>query len=145
MMFVFLFISLTSSEKILEYQFYKNFGQMFYDYSLNNQFGMNGIVSTKDTSDCISTDRGIYLAKENEVQLPSNAFQPTIFTLPSTFSIYLWAMVTGENTFNIFVRKLSADKFFLIKIKNEKFIQFQIAYGSDSGNISYNFNKIRND
>ena len=47
------------SQKWLEYRFSRDYGNYFFDYSLNGRYGTNG--DTKYNTFVISTDRGIYL------------------------------------------------------------------------------------
>jgi hypothetical protein len=106
---------------------------------------MNGNTKSKENTDSLSTDRGIYQGESDIVQLPSNEFQTALFTFPSTFSIYQWVMSTSQGTFSVFLRKLSETNFFIIKLKNGKFVQFKVVYGSkNSGYLEHTSSSSRN-
>lgn len=106
------------SEKILEYNFGKNFGQVFYDYSGNNNHAVNGESSLTVYKDTKPTDRGAFFARdiENCIKLPPNDLVTNGFFISPTFSIIIWAMVGNSYDYNIFYRH-SETFDYVIKIK----------------------------
>ena len=79
---------LVPGSKLVEYRFGVNFGQVFYDYSENSLYGINGVSSTTLTSDTLATDRGAYFAEGTEVvTFPPNDKSSINFLLPSQYSI----------------------------------------------------------
>jgi hypothetical protein len=88
------------SAKIAEYEFGINFGQAFYDYSGNGNYGVNGVSYAVDSYDAFLTDRGIYLPALSTacgVSLPSNDFVSKRLALPSTFSLISWVFIESSN------------------------------------------------
>ena len=87
-------LCLTVSSQILQYSFYKNFGQVFYDYSLNEFYGTNGQSTSIDNSDTTPTDRGAYFSEDNSlITLPLLSKSSTPLQLPGTYpsiSILIW-------------------------------------------------------
>lgn len=106
------------SEKILEYNFGKNFGQVFYDYSGNNNHAVNGESSLTVDQDTKPTDRGAFFARDTEncIKLPPNDLVTNGFFISPTFSIIIWAMVGNSYDYNIFYRH-SETFDYVIKIK----------------------------
>ena len=79
-----------SSQKVVEYKYYKNSGQLFYDYSGNGRHAINGIGTSITVEDVVPTDRGIYYAStKNQLTLPQ-------FTLTSPFSIMMWILIASN-------------------------------------------------
>jgi Concanavalin A-like lectin/glucanases superfamily len=82
------------SEVVLEYRFGLNFGQVFYDFSNNKNYAVNGINSSVDSLDTTVTDRGIYMDPNYcnyGITLPAND-QTSSISLSSTFSIISWVL-----------------------------------------------------
>lgn len=107
--------------KIVEYKFENNFGQIFYDFSGNNRYAVNGESSSTTIYDTKPTDRGAFFSKdsENRIKLPPNDIETSNFYLPSTFSIVMWVMVGNSYDYTIFSRYF--DEFNSItKIKSSK-------------------------
>ena len=106
-----------SATKLIEYQFYNNFGQIFHDYSDNNQYAVNGVDSTTTTKDTKPTDRGAYFAysSENYIFMPYNDVIQTYYTIPSSFSIIIWMNPEDSSIYYIFYRKcLTCSNYFYV-------------------------------
>ncbi|OMJ84345.1 hypothetical protein SteCoe_14570 [Stentor coeruleus] len=114
-----LIISLSLSEKILEYKFSKNFGQVFYDTSGNSRHAVNGESSLTTDYDTKPTDRGAYFAKdiENCIKLPPNDFIIENFYISPKFSIVMWIMVGSSYDYLLFFRYSTADDSHIMKLK----------------------------
>jgi hypothetical protein len=84
------------SATVLEYRFGLNFGQVFYDFSNNGHYAVNGLNSSIDSWDAPLTDRGLYMWSNycnNGVTLPPNDQTSSIsLSLPSSFSIISWVL-----------------------------------------------------
>ena len=104
---------------IVDYRFSNNIGQIFYDYSGNNNHAVNGESHLDKLSDISYSDRGIYFSNDKQVvRLPPNTLVTTGITLTSPFSIVLWFYIfeTSNNIISIYRRHLTTDlgKRFLI-------------------------------
>ena len=86
--FLFCFIRVISVE-LIEYKFGINFGQIFHDYSSNNNYAVNGISSLTTTLDTIATDRGAFFQGNNIITLPPNDMSASGLILGNTFTILL--------------------------------------------------------
>ena len=76
--------------KLMEYRFYRNYGQIFNDFSNNNLSAVNGDSSKTTTYDSMPTDRGAYFTGSSvEILLTPNDIATKNYILPSTFSIII--------------------------------------------------------
>ena len=76
---------------IIDYRFYNNIGQVFYDYSGNNLHAINGDSHLTQTNDVTYSDRGLYFSNDRQlVSLPPNTLITTGYTLTPPYSIILW-------------------------------------------------------
>ncbi|OMJ81599.1 hypothetical protein SteCoe_17909 [Stentor coeruleus] len=128
-------------EKILEYKFGTNFGQIFYDYSGKDMHAINGDYLNPDDYDTKPTDRGAFFSpdSENLITLPPNDIAPTNFILPSSFSIVFWILVGDSHDHSIFNR-IMLDNTSYINIKRqalEKKIWINLQYNNISRDSSY--------
>ena len=128
---------ISSATTLVEYQFYKNFGQIFQDYSGNNQYAVNGADSTSTTKDTTPTDRGAYFPSSGSViMMPYNDIVTTDFALPSSFSIITWILPHSGIDYYIFYRNCIAcsSYFYLSRDASLKEIQARMVQGVfDSG------------
>jgi Concanavalin A-like lectin/glucanases superfamily len=120
---------LSSASKILEYRFGLTFGQIFYDFSGNGRYAVNGFNSSVDYFDSKSTDRGIYLIAESYVTLPSNNIVSAMTPLTSTFSLVTWLMILNGGQLEL-IHLYSGSKEFWIRIYGNPLLSY--FYGSDS-------------
>jgi hypothetical protein len=86
------------SNKLVEYKFGINYGQVFFDYSLNGLNAVNGDSSKSNNLDTTATDRGAFFRdNKNIISLPPNDWNTSSFLLPSTFTINIWGYFTTIN------------------------------------------------
>ena len=115
MFLISILLQVTIGAKLVEYKFYKNYGQIFYDFSGNSRHGVNGIGTNVDSDDVICTDRGaLFTATSDKVIVPPNNVDSRSFELPSTSSIVFWRKWIPESSkinFSIFYRKF--DQFYI--------------------------------
>ena len=114
LIFLLSLFSCTSSSLLLEYRFGYNYGQVFRDFTENLYCGVNGLDSSTATYDTIATDRGSYfLSSLSYITLPDNS-DCTGFTLSSTFSVFMWIIVTQDSDFSIFQRFGDSSSYFTL-------------------------------
>lgn len=83
-----------SQGKVLEYRFSINFGEVFHDYSKNNNHAVNGESSLTKVSNSWPTDRGAYFdGTKTYILAPPNNKQSNPLTFSSTTSVVFWAFV----------------------------------------------------
>ena len=84
-------VLLASSEIILEYRLSENYGQIIYDYSLNQRHAINGFNESIDSKDCLSTDRGLYF-KDNysALRFPINTYSNLVEHLSIPYEMIFW-------------------------------------------------------
>ena len=95
---------------IVDYRFYNNIGQVFYDYSGNNYHAVNGETHLNQVNDVAYSDRGIYFSNNYQiVNLPPNTLITTGYTLQSPFSVILWfySMETSSKEIGLYRRYLT--------------------------------------
>lgn len=68
MLALLLFIFISSSQKIVEYKFWKKYGKVIFDYSLQKRHATNGhnLANTNDES--VITDRGVFLVDHQSLK-----------------------------------------------------------------------------
>jgi hypothetical protein len=75
-----IFSSLTLAAKWVEYKFNKDYGNYFFDYSLNGRYGVNG--NSNLDSKVISVDRGIFMKYGTSyITITKSGLFPSIFTV----------------------------------------------------------------
>ena len=90
-----LLVLLAQSSKIVEYRFYKNYGQVFFDYSGNFNHAVNGQDINTTNLDVMSCDRGIFFNDNTQkITLPPNNASLDSITFSQTFTILFWVMPT---------------------------------------------------
>lgn len=87
----FLRISLAMSLKWVEYLFNRDYGELFFDYSLNSRYGSNG--GSNPETKVTSTDRGIYF-KSSQSFVTINP----VGSFPSTFTASSWLLSEDSAT-----------------------------------------------
>ena len=65
-------IYLVNSSSKAEYRLWKNYGEIIYDFSGNNNHGNNGLSRTNTSMNFYPTDRGGYFPEFSLLRLPSN-------------------------------------------------------------------------
>lgn len=112
MLLAFCFI-LKGLGKILEYRFGENFGEIFFDFAGNGQFGVNGEDVGSRNKNTVPTDRGAYFSVgDSRVTLPTNELVSSN-PYPAAFSIVFWGLFE-DFTYFIFSRSSSTN---FIKIR----------------------------
>ena len=102
-MILLLMLSLSSSgQKLLEYKFWKNYGKVIYDYSLNGRHAINGISLSDLSADVTFTDRGLYMENSKTITLPPNDLASS-FILTDSATIMFWISM-ADQVGQIFVR-----------------------------------------
>ena len=92
----------SSGQKILEYKFWKKYGQIIYDYSLNGNHATNGNRLGNDLDDSLFTDRGLFIENKSFIKLPPNDLT-TSFPLSQPFTLLFWISMS-DNFWQIFGR-----------------------------------------
>ena len=115
----FLCIIGTFSLEIIQYNFGVNFGQVFNDFSLNNNYAVNGINSKTTVCDTIPTDRGAYfqIGDNSIITLPPNDILTKSIILENIFSITMWVNSLDGYDNYIFIRVHNKENYFYIKRK----------------------------
>jgi hypothetical protein len=98
-MFTFILaLSTLSFGKIVEYQLSKNYGQVFVDYSGNNNHGVNGDSHTTVSKDTMPSDRGAYYTNSQiAITTPYNTLVNTELTLTQPFTLLCWVNVKDKD------------------------------------------------
>ena len=86
-----------------EYQFYKNFGPVFYDYSGRNYHAINGEFIGDESYATIPTDRGAYFTGSSYIQLHNTVWPGPHFD--TKWRIMIWFFRSSGN--GLFTRKNS--------------------------------------
>jgi hypothetical protein len=106
---------------IVQYKPGINYGQIFYDYSGNGRHAVNGYSYLTTDYDTTPTDRGAYFNSSglNVISFPSNDRIPTQFSLPNTFTAYMWVFreENGSDQY-LFVRNSDTGKIVMMKSNN---------------------------
>ena len=126
-------IQLSISNKIIEYKFYKNFGQIFYDYSNNNRHAVNGVSLSAESNDLKSTDRGVYSDGTScKITLPPNNISQESFDLPNPFTILFWRKWISDTTLkasSIFSREFGSNRISLERIAKQDNLNLNLTVG----------------
>lgn len=97
------------SAKLVEYRFSVNYGQVFVDYSGNNNHGVNGDSHLTSSKDTVLTDRGAFFDESTSaITIPKNTLVTTDVTLSSTFTLLCW-FLSDDKTGVLFHRYKSSD------------------------------------
>ena len=84
-------ICMVSSKKYAEYQLWKNYGQVFFDFSSNQRHAINGIEDFPESKDCISTDRGLYLQNtSSHFNIPKKIVSGIVEHIPIPYQVVFW-------------------------------------------------------
>ena len=95
--------------KRVEYRLWKNYGQIIFDYSLNNMSALNGNTIYQDNLDCSYTDREFYFYKnQTHIMMPSHNYSSLLGTLDLSYTVIIWLNVF-EETGKIFYRHMSSN------------------------------------
>ena len=85
---------LALSLKWVEYRFNRDYGDFFFDYSLNGRYGVNG--NTNSITKVVSCDRGVYLKNSRSfISITSTTAFPFSFTMST------W-LLSKDSTVSIF-------------------------------------------
>ena len=95
-----------NDKKFVEYKFWKNYGKIIYDYSLNGRHAINGLSLSDTTKASKFTDRGVYMETLNTLTLPPNELASS-FALSDPFTILFWISM-ADLTGQIFLRSCSS-------------------------------------
>ena len=77
--------------KWAEYRFWENYGEIFFDTSLNGRHATNGATSSADDYDCIFSDRGLYFHNsQNYIRMPPNDINTQLEYLNDPINIIMW-------------------------------------------------------
>ena len=76
---------------LVEYKFWLNYGELFYDYSGNSHYGRNGPSEYDTTKNVYYTDRGAYFNSQSVIYAIGYTYYPN----PSTVLIWMNAN-TGD-------------------------------------------------
>jgi hypothetical protein len=135
---------LSLGEKIVEYRFGYNFGEIFRDFSNNGRHAVNGDSHLTFEKNVKSTDRGVYFngQRDQVIVFPRNSFVDHDLALAQPFTIVCWSMMEDESGQLIkrFKTNDENNEYFWIKReRNGKRIQFKAKLlGSESGLIEGN-------
>jgi hypothetical protein len=89
----FTILVLIRGSDLVRYKFNQNFGEVFYDYSGNYLFSVNGKNSVDSLRNTIGTDRGAYFSVGNSIiTMPPNDVSAS-FEYPAVFSVVFWVLV----------------------------------------------------
>lgn len=97
----FIVVTLVTSQQA-HYYFSENFGQVFHDYSSNDNSAVNGNSSYTIYHDTIPLDRGAYFSNADSSQssiisLPKNEIVPKAFSSYSGLYVALWVLFSDES------------------------------------------------
>ena len=70
---------------LVEYKFWSNYGELFYDYSGNSYHGINGQNTNDSTKNVYYTDRGAYFNNQSVIFVIGYTYYPN----PSTVLIWM--------------------------------------------------------
>ena len=118
----------------LEYKFNRNYGDYFFDYSLNSRYGING--GTPGSTKVKSTDRGVYFSDQSNIKIYNSALLPASFTLAAwlmDINSYFIVFYNRLNTQGILFGRLN----FLDAIRLE--VDLDEYYGTDWEFLHSNF------
>lgn len=133
--------SVTSN--VLEYKFGYNFGQVFHDYSGNDNHAVNGESSLTTLYDTIPTDRGAHFPSgDSRILLPPNNRNPDQLLLPASFTLISWTLLTSsspyfiyrylDTTHFLYIRRNSASGYMIFRA-----VQGTMDTGEQTGNTNF--------
>ena len=84
-------LKITLSKKYFEYHLWENYGQVFYDFSMNQRHALNGHTISADPSDCLCTDRGLYTHKTDSLfKMPLNSISKKLDHISTPYQVAIW-------------------------------------------------------
>ena len=119
MFILFLLILLSSGQKFVDYRFWKNYGKIIYDYSLNGRHAINGLNLNDYTRDSLFTDRGLFMQSGKILTLPPNELAAS-FALTLPFTVLFWikmpyldGIIFQRNceTYRLYIRRNNSNGF----------------------------------
>ena len=125
---LFLLAVIASSLKWVEYRFNRDYGDFYFDYSLNGRYGVNG--NTNLLTKVVSCDRGVYLKNSQSfISITS------VGAFPSPFTMSTW-LLNKDSTVGIFSYIDSNLSFMIGRGNVDDLIRFYIftsvTYGTSS-------------
>ena len=135
-----LLLHVSSALKLVEYKFYKNYGQIFYDFSGNSRHAISGTTINVDTSDVLGTDRGAFLdGLTDKITLPANEKDTRTFDLPSVFTILFWRKwlpELGDVKRSIFERSFTSFMIYLERLSKSSYMSLKVITKYDNFTFS---------
>ena len=117
---------------LVEYKFWLNYGELFYDYSGNSYYAINGPSEYDTIKNVYYTDRGAYFHSQSVIYMNGYTYYPN----PSTVLIWMNANANDgrvytrwDSNFALLVRKTSG-KIDIIYNDNGSVIQTLSLFGS---------------
>ena len=108
-MLIIMLLIIIHATKLVEYRLWKNYGQIIYDYSLNNMHALNGIEYTPDKFDCKYSDRGFYFDhNKTHIKMPENNYSTKSGNLKLPYTVIIWLNIFKE-TGRIFYRHMASN------------------------------------
>ena len=134
-----LLLHASTASKLVEYKFYKNYGQIFFDFSGNSRHAISGASLAEDSSDILGTDRGAYFdGSSDRITLPPNEKNTKSLDLPTDFTILFWRKwisETGDKLRSIFERKFNPFQIYLERSSKSSNITLKVI--TNCHNVSY--------
>ena len=142
MLAVVLLLHASSASKLVEYKFYKNYGQIFFDFSGNSRHAISGATTSAETSDVLGTDRGAFLdGSSHKITLPPNTKDSRSFDLPPAFTILFWRKwlpEIGDIKRSIFERTFTSFQIYLERLSKSSLMSLKATYSSLVDTITSN-------
>ena len=127
MLFCLAFIYFACS-KYLEYRLSENYGQIIYDFSLNERYAINGWILEKDPSDCLYTDRGLYLSNnQSHLKFPPNSSDTKFISF--SYQMIFWINIHKSGRIAFRFTPKSSWVFYILP-SNELFLKTTIDYST---------------
>ena len=147
-------IQIVCSVRLVEYRFWNNFGEVFYDYTSNGYVAVNGINSWDNSKNTLATDRGAYFqVGDSRITLPPND-QSSSILMPSVFSFIFWGnfqdysyyiLYRASSTILLYIKKYTRNEQISIRLKTSTFDSLEIISNSNviqSSNFLLRFLKL---
>ena len=116
---------LVASVKLVEYKLWKYYGQIIPDTSSNNNHAVNGVSSSKDSNDCLYSDRGLYFSHETSaLKLPPNDKIQNEYKIPAPYTVIMW-LNNFQNQGWYFSRRMNL-QYLIIKSSNKNIIEIEV-------------------
>ena len=124
-MIFFLLCLSVHSVRLIEYKFWKYYGQIIPDTSSNYKHAVNGLNITKDPSDCLYSDRGLYFSHQNSsLRLPYNDQVQSIDRIPTPYTVIMW--ILNFNTSGRYFNRWMDQQYYTILSKTQGTIGISI-------------------